>query len=35
MHRTEDDAVLDGSQEFLIGFQERLKSLKIARRHFQ
>jgi hypothetical protein len=35
MHRTEDDTVLDGPQQLLIGFQERLKSLKISRGDFQ
>ncbi len=35
MHRAEDDAMLDGPQQFLIGFQERLEPLKICRWDFQ
>jgi hypothetical protein len=35
MHGAEDNAVLDGSQQLIIGLQERLKSLKIGRRDFQ
>lgn len=35
MHRAEDNAVFDRTKEFFIGFQERLKALKISRRNFQ
>jgi hypothetical protein len=34
MHRTKDDAVLDCSQELLIGLQKRPESVKIRRRNF-
>jgi hypothetical protein len=35
MHGTEDDAVLDRSQELFIGFQKRPEAVKIRRWNFQ
>jgi hypothetical protein len=34
MHRTEDDAMLDGPQELLIGLQKRPEAVKVRRLNF-
>src|SRR4029078_3888554 len=35
MHGTEDDSVLDGPQQFFVGFQKRGETVEISRGHLE